>query len=78
MKRTFFTWSLLIAGVFILLLGSCKKDDGEDTNSTVTDVEGNVYKTVVIGTQTWMAENLRTTKLNDGQAIGPWPVLTGS
>ena len=39
------------------------------TYGSMTDQEGNVYKTIVIGTQEWMAENLNTSIYRNGDAI---------
>jgi uncharacterized protein (TIGR02145 family) len=69
MNTKFLLFPLVIMGVFLIFTFSCKKDDDNNNGNTVKDVEGNVYTTVTIGTQTWMVENLKTTKYRNGDPI---------
>jgi uncharacterized protein (TIGR02145 family) len=62
---------LLFLTVFAFCQTGCKKADKPP--DPVYDIQGNTYKTVKIGTRIWMAENLKTTKFNDGTDI---PLIT--
>lgn len=55
MKKT------ILLATSLLILCACKKDSLPE-DETVTDICGNTYKTVTIGSQVWMAENLASTK----------------
>lgn len=67
-KNRILIYPALLIGVLLVLTFSCEKDDSIETG-TVTDSEGNIYKTVKIGDQWWMAENLKTTKYSNGDPI---------
>lgn len=63
---------IIVVGLFTLV--GCKKDEGNSSSgiqngSGVTDIDGNIYTSVIIGDQEWMVENLRTTKYSDGTLI---------
>ena len=56
--------TLYIGDQYVIIDGG-----GGPPAGTVTDYDGNVYETVVIRTQTWMKENLRSQHYADGSAI---------
>ena len=78
-NRTILNYSITILGGLLIYLSSCYKAGvNADINpiinptnvpDTVTDIDGNAYHTVIIGTQVWMVENLRTTKYRNGDPI---------
>lgn len=54
------------------ILGAVKYFDTEDTlacPTSVVDYDGNVYNTVLIGSQCWMKENLKTTHYSNGTFV---------
>jgi uncharacterized protein (TIGR02145 family) len=77
MKKTnLFRLSLVIPlGLILFLTSACHKKDNGDIVSDVTDFDGNVYRTITIGTQVWMKENLKVTHYRNGISI---PQVTGS
>jgi len=60
---------LLIGGLFLVFLTTGCEKEPVDPPNTMRDLEGNLYKTITIGSQTWMAENLRVTRYRNGTAI---------
>ncbi len=46
--------------------------------STVTDIDGNIYNTVLIGSQCWLKENMRTKKYPGGGTITKGPSAHGA
>jgi len=61
------TLAALIA--FVVLLPGCGSDVDGPNLQHLTDIEGNVYVAVPIGSQVWMVDNLKVTKYKDGTPI---------
>jgi uncharacterized protein (TIGR02145 family) len=77
-KSSIGLFSLILTFLFFISCSNQQKNvylnmDLWPVYGSLADQDGNNYKTRIIGTQTWMAENLRTTKYNDGTPI---PVVT--
>ncbi len=77
-NKRLFTYSFAMLLIPFLSIQGCSDDTtGPDFDEDgdfilgdgVTDIDGNEYVTVIIGEQEWMAENLRTTKFNNGDQI---------
>ena len=59
-----------------------RADSSKSSIDVVTDIDGNIYSTVMIGSQVWMVENLKTTHYRNGRDIPnvlndtAWSILT--
>jgi len=71
MNRINYTIYIAVSPLFLIL--SCNKTDIPDSSDTISDFDGNTYRTIKIGTQIWMSENLNTSHYNDGIPI-PLPM----
>jgi len=78
MKKLSLLFNLLFVSTFIFSQNQINafenlKKRGESVvrfeSATVTDIDGNIYHTIKVGKQTWMFENLQTTRYNDGTKI---------
>ncbi len=75
-KHLVFISQIMLLSVIIL---SCSKnDDLKFDYGQMEDIDGNIYKTIQIGSQVWMAENLKTTTYRDGTPIPYGHLESGS
>jgi uncharacterized protein (TIGR02145 family) len=90
-QKSAFVIAILLGLVIVFNYGCKKKPDEDNgslfcskttavfnpqlTYGTMTDQDGNCYRTIQIGKQVWMAENLRTSRFRNGVPI---PVITDS
>ncbi len=68
--RKHFLMTTLLTAFFLVGFLSCEKEPtSSKDDDTIIDIDGNVYQTVKIGDQWWMAENLKVTHYRNGDEI---------
>lgn len=72
-RNNLWKYPVALAVICFILAISCKKENVEKTithqTGTLTDVDGNVYKTVKIGNQWWMSEDLKVSRYSNGTSL---------
>ena len=72
-KTKLWIYPLVVIGFVSLLLNACSKSNDTipvtQSPTSVTDIDGNVYQIVSIGTQTWMKQNLKVRHYRNGDSI---------
>lgn len=83
-KKRILLFPLFLMMTLVILTTGCSEDEDDisgngdtsgPTTGTVADVDGNTYDIVKIGNMWYMAENLKTTKYNDGTEINHYSVF---
>jgi uncharacterized protein (TIGR02145 family) len=62
-------YTVVISLALMSAISNARGEYKNPSGNTVTDIDGNIYQTISIGTQIWMAENLKTTKFSDGTRV---------
>ena len=67
-KRLILSATILL-GLGLTGLHAQQSNVKKTVGANVTDIDGNVYHQIIIGTQTWMVENLKTKRYRNGDVI---------
>jgi uncharacterized protein (TIGR02145 family) len=65
LKATIYLCLFVLLGFSLVLIYNCKKED----SNIITDIDGNTYHKITLGSQVWMLENLNVTHYNNGDSI---------
>jgi uncharacterized protein (TIGR02145 family) len=63
---------VILLAIFVIHFTACNEKDSDPAvpeTDSITDIDGNIYKTVKIGNQWWMAENLKASRYSNGDSI---------